>query len=425
MKDKRWKKLEPETGITSQEEWDALDDIRKELRIQNDRFVKRRKLHEENDRRFDAECGHNSIYWGLKGRERYEYWAANGINYRLDSVTAQYSECLEQARADFEKDKTVREKYGCPENIFLEKTFPMAVSRCAGLLNGLIMDIRVMEKGWQFGTSAFGFTEDMNWFDKLECSCHKLYYYWHDNVQNLYLKEDFKETYIRNMKEVFKDVEDAAVGDVPVVGNFKNDDLSAVRLEGRLNVILFLSCAFMFYRKFLRDSGIRDFIGDFLKNEKLLGVDTYPGFGIVAFHDFKEFDLLKEHGHAPGLSPGKISPDLAVGLTFYEDIFLNSYGLHEKDPDFMTQAEAKCGERLIHQHYYSWTLYPMFIPVANYGITLDDLLPYYDASEGERFVRFVEKNGETDSYYVKNGKKIWYSKTAAEYSKELKRINRI
>lgn len=400
MKDRKWKKLDPSLNINSQEEWDALTKIGQAIKLKNDAFIKNQRKIDVKSKKDRSEYNHNSIYWCLRARERYEDSIRNCDEYRdTKKATEYYRNCLEQAKTDFAKKVVFQKKYECYENLFFERTMPLMVSIYTGLLNGLIMDIRVMEKSWNYARSWFQFTDDMNWFDKLDKSCYLLGNYWFENIYPQYYKENFKETYSRHMNEIFEDALWNA--------------LKAVRLDGRKEVMLSLLGRYQNYRNFLIESGLRNLVDAFLKNQKLLGCAAIQdGSGNPSlWHDFKEFDMLKEHGGDPALGIGKTNPFVTTGIVFYENSFVNSYGIHTDDPDFQEQADHKMASRLLHQEFYHWTLYPTTLPHANSSETLEDYLPYYGKDEEyiTHYKRWTDKNGEEHSkaYRIKFGRKIY------------------
>ena len=383
MADERWKLLEGEYGIKSQEDWDKRSDLGKEMLLKDKAFFD--ELHEDQHRK-EADLYHDYLFWALKGRERYEYNFKHASEFADEEWNLKHNtEIMEQAKHDFTKDRKLRKKFGCWENVFFDRTLPEMVSMTAGVLNGLVFDALITDKKWHWAADDMGFKDWMNWFDRLFFSSIKPFNYWKENIFSADFKSEYYMNFYDNAKSYFSDF------------SVSNLLLSSVEPYKRTALIFSLWHRCYYYHAFILHNDMHDALDDFLKNEDLLKAG-YSAYAFPSAEDgcnsFKEFDRIKNRTFFG--RDGKNG--VFLGFVFNENGFVNLYGIDCSDE---SSIQNRYTNRVMYQVTYGWLLYPTRI--LGSSAPVEKLAPYLQDNK-ERYM-YVTPDGRP--YYKKGGRKIY------------------
>ena len=385
MADERWKLLEGKYEIKSQEDWDKVPDMAKELYLKDKAFFD--ELHETGYKK-EAEAYKDLLYGVVKGRERYDYNFEHAAEHADEEWNwAHNEEVMDQAKSDFASNKKLQKKFGCWENLFFDRTLPEMISMIEGVVNGLAIDILPYLKFWPWGVDIKGsdkykefvinYEDWMNWYDKILYASIQPFKYWENNIYTLDQNAEYYTNFYQRVGRFFSETTESERNPYNIVFSF----LEPARRPVIIRSLWYRS---FYYHSFILRYDLHDALNEFIgfdPREDYKGNVSIGGLAVVGPCSEDAAKCYAEINNTI-----KTWETRKVNLTthtyvYMENFFPVAYGLQDwnKKLHFGEQKEkwdmfysGLSGEKLLH---YSWTEYPRYL-LGSKSSPIDKILKY-------------------------------------------------
>ena len=385
MADERWKLLEGKYEIKSQEDWDKVPDMAKELYLKDKAFFD--ELHEDQHRK-EADIYRDNLVWLMKGRERYDYNFEHAAEHADEEWNwAHNEEVMDQAKSDFANSKKLQKKFGCWENLFFDRTLPEMISMIEGVVNGLAIDILPYLKFWPWGAKwkepekhqeyIIEYKDWMNWYDKIVYASIQPFKYWENNIYTLDQSAEYYTNFYQRVGDYFSIKPEDERNPFEIKYSF----LEPMR---RPIIIRSLWYRSFYYHSFILRYDLHDALNAFIglgTKENPNGNTAIAGFAVLGpsgpeerYSELNEKALYHNSKKLDSMAHTNL-------LVYIENFFPFAYGLQDwnKKIHFGEQKEkwdmfysGLAGEKLLS---YAWTEYPRYL-LGSKSSPVDKILKY-------------------------------------------------
>lgn len=354
MADERWKLLEGEYGIKSQEDWDKRSDLGKEMLLKDKAFFD--ELHEDEYKK-EADIYRDNLVWLMKGRERYDYNFEHAAEHADEEWNwAHNEEVMDQAKSDFASNKKLQKKFGCWENLFFDRTLPEMISMIEGVVNGLAIDILPYTQKWMWNSGNIDFKDWMNWYDKIVFASIQPFKYWENNIYTLDQSAEYYTNFYQRVGNYFSTKPEDERNPFEIKYSF----LEPIRRPVIIRSLWYRS---FYYHSFILRYDLHDALNAFIgfgSKEDHTGNLAIGGFAVTGFgasyveEEYAELNKIK-----PLLSS-------AQSYVYMEQLFPFTYGLQGWEKNHHSRAEKKEWKRYyaipsLASLGYAWTEYPRYL----------------------------------------------------------------